>query len=99
LDQIVDVIRQAQSRKPPIAKIADTVTGDKFVSSADSCVGYFVPMITYIALVTWMIWLGLGEGGVLPSSYLDMEIGGWPIWSLQFAIAVFVIGDSSHHLG
>jgi P-type Cu+ transporter len=39
-----------------------------------------------------MLWLGLGEGGSLPSSYLDIDIGGWPIWSLQFAIAVFVIG-------
>jgi len=65
-----------------------------FVSSTDYDVGYFVPTITYIALITWMLWLGLGEGGVLPSSYLDQQIGGWPIWSLQFAIAVFVIGNS-----
>lgn len=53
-----------------------------------------MPTITYIALLTWMIWLGLGEGGVLSSSYLDVGIGGWPVWSLQFAIAVFVIGAS-----
>lgn len=55
-----------------------------------------MPTVTYIALLTWMIWLGLGEGGVLSSSYLDVDIGGWPIWSLQFAIAVFVIGELSH---
>jgi P-type Cu+ transporter len=56
--------------------------------------GYFVPVITFIALVTWIIWLVLGLSGVLPSSYLDIDTGGWPVWSLQFAIAVFVIGMS-----
>ena len=42
--------------------------------------------------MTWTIWLVLGLSGVLPSSYLDINTGGWPVWSLQFAIAVFVIG-------
>jgi P-type Cu+ transporter len=54
-----------------------------------------VPVITYIAIATWVIWLGLGLGGVLPSSYLDIDAGGWPLWSLQFAVAVFVIGTHS----
>ena len=51
-----------------------------------------MPVITYIAIATWVIWLGLGLGGVLPSSYLDVDTGGWPLWSLEFAVAVFVIG-------
>ena len=51
-----------------------------------------MPVITYIAIATWVIWLSLGMGGVLPSSYLDIDAGGWPLWSLQFAVAVFVIG-------
>ncbi|KAJ7276355.1 HAD-like domain-containing protein [Mycena haematopus] len=29
--------------------------------------------------------------GALPPDYLDMEIGGWTVWSLEFAIAVFVV--------
>lgn len=55
----------------------------------------FVPVITYIAIATWVIWLSLGMGEVLPSSYLDIDAGGWPLWSLQFAVAVFVIGTHS----
>ena len=54
-----------------------------------------MPVITYIAIATWVIWLSLGMGGVLPSSYLDIDAGGWPLWSLQFAVAVFVIGTHS----
>ncbi len=54
-----------------------------------------MPVITYIAIATWVIWLSLGMGGVLPSSYLDTDAGGWPLWSLQFAVAVFVIGTPS----
>ena len=38
-----------------------------------------------------MIWLSLGLSGSLPAHYLDVDTGGWIIWSLQFAIAVFVI--------
>ncbi|KAH9983049.1 Cu-transporting P-type ATPase [Russula compacta] len=33
----------------------------------------------------------LGLGGVLPRSYLDKDVGGWPAWSLEFAIAVFIV--------
>src|SRR6202034_2026262 len=33
----------------------------------------------------------LGLSGRLPASYLDTNSGGWEAWSLQFAIAVFVV--------
>jgi heavy metal translocating P-type ATPase len=52
---------------------------------------YFVPVITLIAIATWLIWLGLGLSGTLPLEYLDVQVGGWPFWSLQFAIAVFIV--------
>ncbi|EFE44293.1 hypothetical protein TRV_00909 [Trichophyton verrucosum HKI 0517] len=79
LDQIVAVVREGQAKRAPVERIADAITG------------YFVPMITLIAILTFIVWLSLGQSGVLPPDYLDSEQGGWPFWSLQFAIAVFVV--------
>lgn len=79
LDQIVNVVREGQAKRAPIERIADILTG------------YFVPVITLIAIITWLIWLGLGESGRLPRAWLDVSKGGWPFWSLEFAIAVFVV--------
>lgn len=79
LDKIVAVVREGQGKRAPIERIADVITG------------YFAPVVTLIAIITWVIWLGLGEGGVLPGSWLDVQQGGWAFWSLEFAIAVFVV--------
>ena len=79
LDQIVDVVRKGQSKRAPIERMADVITG------------YFVPVITLIAVLTWVVWLALGESGALPSRWLDVRQGGWAFWSLEFAIAVFVV--------
>ncbi|KIW53171.1 hypothetical protein PV05_08763 [Exophiala xenobiotica] len=79
LDQIVNVVREGQAKRAPIERIADIITG------------YFVPVITLIAIVTWVIWLGLGVSGKLPRAWIDDRKGGWPFWSLEFAIAVFVV--------
>ncbi|KAI9830216.1 MAG: hypothetical protein M1826_005018 [Phylliscum demangeonii] len=79
LDQIVQVVRDGQTRRAPIERMADVVTG------------HFVPAVILIAIVTWATWLALGLSGTLPLDYLDRSTGGWPAWSLQFAIAVFVI--------
>ncbi|OBZ70406.1 putative copper-transporting ATPase HMA5 [Grifola frondosa] len=79
LDQVVRVVREGQTHRAPIERIADLLTG------------YFVPVVTLLAIITWVIWLGLGLGGALPQDYLDIDVGGWPVWSLEFAIAVFVV--------
>ncbi|KAL1590485.1 hypothetical protein WHR41_00535 [Cladosporium halotolerans] len=79
LDSIISVVREGQSKRAPMERIADLLTA------------YFVPVIVLIAIITWMVWLSLGLSGALPHSYLDNDVGGWPFWSLQFAIAVFVI--------
>lgn len=79
LDQIVAAVREGQTRRAPIEKIADTLTS------------YFVPAVTLVAILTWIIWLALGLSGALPQDYLDVSSGGWVAWSLQFAIAVFVV--------
>ncbi|KAK3669709.1 hypothetical protein LTR78_010392 [Recurvomyces mirabilis] len=76
LDQIIGVVREGQARRAPIERVADSLTS------------YFVPVVTLLAIATWLIWLGLGVSGALPRTYLDIETGGWPLWPLQFAIAV-----------
>lgn len=79
LDKIVAVVREGQGKRAPIERVADAVTG------------YFAPIVTLIAITTWVLWLGLGAGGVLPRGWLDVQQGGWAFWSLEFAIAVFVV--------
>jgi P-type Cu+ transporter len=79
LDQIVQAVREGQTRRAPMERIADTLTG------------YFVPFVTAVAICTWVIWLALGFSGALPIDYLGADAGGWVAWSLQFAIAVFVV--------
>ncbi|EED19863.1 copper resistance-associated P-type ATPase, putative [Talaromyces stipitatus ATCC 10500] len=79
LDKIVSVVREGQSKRAPMERIADLI------------VAYFVPVITLIAILTFIIWLALGQSGALPLGYLDTTLGGWTFWSLQFAIAVFVV--------
>ncbi|KAK5525384.1 hypothetical protein LTR07_002536 [Exophiala xenobiotica] len=79
LDSIINVVREGQAKRAPVERIADLVTG------------YFVPIVVLIVIITWLTWLALGQAGVLPPDYRDTEVGGWPFWSLQFAIAVFVI--------
>lgn len=79
IDQIVNTVRDGQLKKAPIQRVADTITG------------YFVPVIVLLAILTWIIWISLGYSGALPQSYLDIDVGGWSVWSLEFAIAVFVI--------
>ncbi|CRG88249.1 hypothetical protein PISL3812_05277 [Talaromyces islandicus] len=79
LDQIVSTVRQGQVRRAPIERTADLITG------------FFVPVITLIAVLDWVIWLDLGVSGRLPDSWKGDTPGGWGFWSLQFAISVFVV--------
>lgn len=79
LDQIVKVVREGQTKRAPIEQIADVLTT------------YFVPVITLVAILTWLIWMILGVSGVIPDDYQDVTSGGWVAYSLQFAIAVFVV--------
>ncbi|KAI0405119.1 heavy metal translocating P-type ATPase [Xylaria palmicola] len=73
LDQIVKVVREGQTKRAPMEKVADAL------------VAYFVPAIISIALITWIVWLIIG----FTSDRLDIKD---PVpFSLQFAIAVFVV--------
>ena len=79
LDQIVSVVREGQTKRAPVERLVDTITG------------YFVPVITALAIVTFVIWLLLGELGALQPRDVKPQQGGWAFWSLEFAIAVFVV--------
>ncbi|MCJ1286957.1 hypothetical protein MMC26_006304 [Xylographa opegraphella] len=79
LDQIVSVVREGQTKRAPVERIADVLTG------------YFVPVITALAIMTFFVWFAIGQSGSLNPKYLDGQAGGWAFWSLEFAIAVFVV--------
>lgn len=79
LDRIISVIREGQTRRAPVERVVDSLTA------------YFVPIITALAILTFFIWFALGQSGYLPDRYLDSQSGGWAFWSLEFAIAVFVV--------
>lgn len=79
LDQIINAVREGQTHRAPIERVADTITA------------HFVPFVVLVAVLTWLIWLILGTTGAIPSDWRDEEAGGWALWSLRFAIAVFVI--------
>ena len=79
LDQIVNAVREGQTKRALVEQTADVMTS------------YFVPAITLTAILTWLIWMSLGLAGRLPVDWLDVTSGGWVAWSLQFAISVFVV--------
>ncbi|PHH66583.1 hypothetical protein CDD81_7058 [Ophiocordyceps australis] len=78
LDQIVEVVREGQTKRAPVEQIADLLT----------C--YFVPVITLIAVVTWVAWMVLAYTGHVSDSELD-NTSGRAAFAFQFAIAVFVV--------
>lgn len=65
LDKVVKVVQDGQTRRAPIERVADLLTG------------YFVPIVTLLAILTWVVWLALGLSGSLPQDYLDISVGGW----------------------
>jgi heavy metal translocating P-type ATPase len=79
LDQIIKVVREGQTRRAPVERAADLITA------------HFVPFVVAVGIVTWAIWLGTGLSGALPAAWVEGQDGGWPLWALRFAIAVFVV--------
>jgi Cu+-exporting ATPase len=79
LDQIIAAVREGQTRRAPVERVADTITS------------HFVPFVIAVAIITWLVWLVLGTTGGIPKSWKNDGAGGWALWSLRFAIAVFVI--------
>ncbi|PRT56298.1 putative copper-transporting ATPase HMA5 [Wickerhamiella sorbophila] len=80
LDGIMSAVRQGQMTTSPIERVAEQVTSA------------FVPVVTYLALFVWLVWYVLGRSGRLPDEYLEhSRANSWGVWSMEFAIAVFVV--------
>jgi len=78
LDKIVDVVREGQSKRAPVERVADFITA------------YFVPVIILGAVITWTLWFGLGTTGLLPADF-NPKGDEWGNFALSFAIALFVV--------
>ncbi|KAK5995111.1 Copper-exporting P-type ATPase [Cladobotryum mycophilum] len=78
LDQIVEVVREGQTKRAPMEQIADLMTS------------YFVPVITLIAIITWIVWMALAFTHRVSDDELNTS-GGAAAFAFQFAIAVFVV--------
>lgn len=78
LDQIVEVVREGQTKRAPVEQIADLMTS------------YFVPVVTLIAIVTWVVWMVLVQTGRVSGEETDSK-SGRIAFAFQFAIAVFVV--------
>lgn len=78
LDQIVEVVREGQTKRAPIEQIADLLTS------------YFVPVVTLIAILTWIVWMALAFSHRISGGELETS-GGQAAFAFQFAIAVFVV--------
>ncbi|TIC07648.1 heavy metal translocatin [Wallemia mellicola] len=77
IDRIIRVVSEAQSKKAPIEKIADAVTG------------VFVPVIVFIAIITLIVWLVVAANANELGGKTDR--GGKMFFALQFAISSLVI--------
>ena len=65
LEQVIEAVRQGQTKRAPIERIVDVVTS------------YFVPLVTGLAIITWIVWLSLGLSGALAVDNLANSVGGW----------------------
>jgi P-type Cu+ transporter len=64
---------------------------------ADKIVGYFVPALVFISLITFVAWLIRGYAGGLNEKLLGAQggvdrKGGWTLYAVKFAVASLVVG-------
>ena len=88
LSQIVQLVQNAQSTKPPIAKLADVASS------------YFVPTVLIIAVITALIWLNFGAtaGFILVASMTVLVIACPCALGLAAPISVIVgMGKSAEY--
>ena len=62
LAQIIDLVRQAQQSKAPIARLADVISG------------YFTPLVIVIAIATFAAWFWLAPPDIPPDMRLRMAL-------------------------
>lgn len=62
LSRIVEMVRQAQSAKPAIGRLADTISA------------YFVPVVLIIAVLTFVFWFNFAESFDMPQLSFAMVV-------------------------
>jgi Cu+-exporting ATPase len=78
LSQIVRLVETAQLNKAPIQGFADKVSA------------VFVPIVVFLAVLTWLLWFIAGTAGWYPETWLPQGHSVF-LFSLLFGIAVVVI--------
>jgi Cu+-exporting ATPase len=73
LSSITKMVQEAQNSKPPIERIADRIAS------------YFVPVVLVLAIIVFVVWLGLASTGVVSPDSAPVT------FALRFAIATLVI--------
>ncbi|CAG8474053.1 1098_t:CDS:1 [Ambispora gerdemannii] len=79
ISRIITLVQEAQSsKKAPIEEFADKVSH------------IFVPVVIAIAVFVFVVWVGCGGTGRIPSDWLDTDQN-YVMFSLFFAISVMVV--------
>ncbi|CAN6448203.1 unnamed protein product [Victoria cruziana] len=78
LSQIVQLVEAAQLAKAPIQKFADRMSK------------YFVPVVIFASLSTWLAWYLAGKFNAYPQSWIPPSMDRFQL-ALQFGISVMVV--------
>jgi len=78
LAQIIESVQEAQIRKAPIQRLADTIAG------------YFTYGVLALATLTGLVWIVGGRSGLIPLSSGE-QLASPELMAIQFAIAVLVV--------
>lgn len=78
LGKIVSTVQNAQTSKPPIQEFADTVAS------------YFVPLVTILSLITFLVWQIACAADVVPLTWYKEKGETSTLFAFLFALAVWV---------
>ena len=78
LSNIINLVQDAQTKKPPIQIFADRISG------------IFAPVVASISLLTFIVWIILTSANVVPKEWYPYGESNF-VMSLTFSIAVLVI--------
>ncbi|KAL0675426.1 hypothetical protein Bca4012_003407 [Brassica carinata] len=78
LAQIVGLVESAQLAKAPVQKLADQISK------------FFVPLVIFVSLSTWLAWFIAGKLHWYPESWIPSSMVSFEL-ALQFGISVMVI--------
>ncbi|XP_074317462.1 putative copper-transporting ATPase HMA5 [Silene latifolia] len=78
LSQIVRLVESAQMAKAPVQKLADRIST------------FFVPLVIFLSVFTWLAWFLAGKFHSYPKSWIPSSMDSFEL-ALQFGISVMVI--------